>query len=105
MENYFEVKNLCYAHYKQPLCLKDVSFSLSKGERLLVLGSEEMGKTTLLNAISGFDDKYFGNVFYKGLDIKNILDIDKGFSLVCKEPVFVSGSVEKNIDFACHVLV
>ena len=104
MKKFFEVKNLCYAHYKQPLCLKDVCFSLSENDRLLVVGLDEMGKTTLLNAISGFDSKYFGGVFFEEIDVKNILDADKGFSIIHEVPVMVKGSVEKNLDFACGVL-
>lgn len=104
MKNFFEVKNLCYAHYKQPLCLKDVCFSLKENDRLLVLGLEEMGKTTLINAISGFDNKYFGNVYFQNIDIKNILDADKGFSVIHEVPIMVKGSIDKNLDFACSVL-
>ena len=59
--NVLEVKNLCYAYIKKPLCLKDVSFSLEKKQRALVLALDDMGKTTLLKTVSGFDDKYFGS--------------------------------------------
>lgn len=104
MSCYLEAKNLCYAYYKQPLCLKDVSFQLNKGEKMLVLGDEEMGKTTLLKTVSGFDDKFFGEVLFDGILVKNIIDRDKGFSIIFEEPVLARGSVEKNIDLACDVL-
>lgn len=104
MKNYLEAKNLCYAYYKEPLCLKDVSFSLNKGEKLLVLGGDGMGKTTLLKTLSGFDDKFFGDVLFEGISVKNIMDKDKGFSIIFEEPVLARGSVEKNIDLACDVL-
>jgi len=104
MKSYLEVKNLCYSHYKQPLCLKDVSFTLQKNETLVVLGHDEMGKTTLLNTVSGFDNRYFGSVTLEGVEVKNIPDEDKGFSIVYEEPILINGTIEKNLDFVCKTL-
>ena len=104
MKSYLEVKNLCYSHYKQPLCLKDVSFTLQKNETLIVLGHDEMGKTTLLNTVSGFDSRYFGSVTLEGVEVKNIPDEDKGFSIVYEEPILINGTIEKNLDFVCKTL-
>jgi ABC-type multidrug transport system ATPase subunit len=104
MKSYLEVKNLCYSHYKQPLCLKDVSFTLQKNETLVVLGHDEMGKTTLLNTVSGFDSRYFGSVTLEGVEVKNIPDEDKGFSIVYEEPILINGTIEKNLDFVCKTL-
>ena len=104
MKNYLEVKNLFYAHYKQPLCLKDVTFSMKKNETLVVVGFDDMGKTTLLNCVSGFDERYFGNVLLEEVDIKNIPDEDKGFSILYEEPILINGTIEKNLDFVCKTL-
>ena len=104
MKSYLEVKNLCYSHYKQPLCLKDISFSMQKNETLIVLGHDEMGKTTLLNTVSGFDSRYFGSVQLEGVEVKNIPDEDKGFSIVYEEPILINGTIEKNLDFVCKTL-
>lgn len=104
MKSYLEVKNLCYSHYKQPLCLKDVSFTLQKNETLVILGHDEMGKTTLLNTVSGFDNRYFGSVTLEGVEVKNIPDEDKGFSIVYEEPILINGTIEKNLDFVCKTL-
>ena len=104
MKKYLEVKNLCYSHYKQPLCLKDVSFDMQKNETLIVVGHDEMGKTTLLNCVSGFDSRYFGSVELEGVEVKNIPDEDKGFSILYEEPILINGTIEKNLDlFAKHL--
>lgn len=104
MKNYLEVKNLCYSHYKQPLCLKDVSFSMRKNETIIVIGHDEMGKTTLLNCVSGFDSRYFGSVTLDGVEVKNIPDEDKGFSILYEEPILINGTIEKNLEFVCKTL-
>lgn len=99
---YFEVKNLCYSYYKKPLCLKDINFSLQKNERLLILAKEGQGKTTLLKTASLFDEKSFGNVFFKEKDARKIDDNDKKFSLILCEPIFLSGTIKKNFEFLCN---
>jgi ATP-binding cassette subfamily B protein len=103
MKRYLESIKLCFAYYKQPLCLRDVSFSVSKGKKILILGVAEVGKTTLVKAISGFDSTYMGEVRFDGKNIKTIPDNEKKFSLLLAEPVFLSGNIRKNIDYLCEV--
>ena len=103
MKRYLESIKLCFAYYKQPLCLRDVSFTVSKGKKILILGVAEVGKTTLVKAISGFDNTYMGEVRFDGKNIKTIPDNEKKFSLLLAEPVFLSGSIRKNIDYLCEV--
>lgn len=100
----FEVKNLCYSYYKKPLCLKDVSFVLEKGQKVLVLASKDVGKTTLVKVCSGFETSYFGNIFLNGKQIKKIDDKEKNVSLLLSEPVlFQHKTIKQNIDYLFDV--
>ncbi|MBE6082402.1 MULTISPECIES: ABC transporter ATP-binding protein [Tissierellales] len=67
-----EVKNLCKTYGKGDTkveALKDMSFSVSKGEFVAVVGESGSGKSTLLNAIGALDTPTSGKVFIDGKDI------------------------------------
>lgn len=67
-----EVKNLCKTYGSGDTkveALKNVSFSVSKGEFVAVVGESGSGKSTLLNAIGALDTPTSGKVFIDGKDI------------------------------------
>jgi len=98
----FETKNLCFAYYKKPLCIKDLSFSFERNQKVCVLASKDMGKTTLLKVLCTFDTSYFGKILCDGIDLKTITDEDKKFSFLPTEPVVIKNkSIRDNIDFFC----
>lgn len=54
--------------------LKDVSFSIEKGEFVAVVGSSGSGKSTLLHLIGGVDRPTSGKVFINNIDIHKLKD-------------------------------
>ena len=67
-----KVENLCKTYgtgEAKVEALKDVSFSLEKGEFAAVVGESGSGKSTLLNCIGGLDDPTSGKVYLDGEDI------------------------------------
>lgn len=103
MENtFFETKNLSFSHYKQPLTLRDVNLKINKGEKVLILASKDMGKTTFLSVLSSFYDNYFGQIYFNGVELKTIPDENKNFSFLPSKPVFFEKkSIKYNLDFFC----
>ena len=54
--------------------LDDISFSIDKGEFVVVLGNSGAGKTTILNLLGGMDTATKGSVVVDGNDISNAND-------------------------------
>ena len=52
--------------------LKDVNFSVEKGEFIAVMGESGSGKTTLLNIIATLDKATEGSVFIGGKDVNSL---------------------------------
>ena len=105
MSKFFEVNDLCFSYYKSPLCIKDVSFSLSQNSKMLILARKDEGKTTILKVLSGFDETYFGSILLKGKELKSIEDKSRNFSLLPSTPVLLKNkSIKENLDYLCEVL-
>lgn len=71
-----QIKNLTYRYpTSEADVLKDVSFTVKKGELCAIVGANGSGKTTLCNAIRGFVPKFYkgeisGEVLVNGRDVK-----------------------------------
>ena len=57
-----------YKSYKEHTVLNDFSYCFNNNGLYLIVGRSGIGKTTLLNLISGYDNSYYGNI-YKDNDV------------------------------------
>ncbi len=80
--------------YDEFWALKNVSFSLDRGDRLGILGLNGAGKSTLLKVISGVFKPTEGTVSKKGR-IVPLLELGAGFDMqyTGRENIFLYGSV------------
>lgn len=80
--------------YNEFWALRNVSFSIKKGERLGVLGLNGAGKSTLLKIICGVYKPTEGTVTHKGV-IAPLLELGAGFDqqYTGRENIFLYGSV------------
>ncbi len=72
-----EVKNICKTYGSGEAAvnaLKDVSFSVPKGEFVAIVGESGSGKSTLLNMIGALDTPTSGKVLIDGKDIFSMDD-------------------------------
>jgi len=70
MENIIEIQHLSKTFGKNEV-LKDIDFSVKKGEVVCIIGSSGSGKSTLLRCINLLEKPSGGQIIYKG---ENILD-------------------------------
>ena len=61
-----EVKGLCFGYQKGQQTLRDVSFSIGKGEMVSIVGRNGAGKSTLSKLICGFETPDAGEIFLNG---------------------------------------
>jgi putative ABC transport system ATP-binding protein len=57
--------------------LKDITFSIDKGEFLSIMGSSGCGKSTLLYLLGGLDNPTSGNIIINGRDYSKIKENEK----------------------------
>ena len=63
-----EIEKLCL-HYKQSQILYDIDMSAEIGKVTCVMGTNGVGKTSLLKAISGTHHRSSGTMRFDGVDI------------------------------------
>lgn len=82
--------------------LKNVSFSLNRGESLGIIGVTGSGKTSLLNLIARFYDCQKGQVLVDGRDVKSYRqeDLRKKIGLVPQKSTLFSGTIRDNLSWA-----
>lgn len=74
MESFIELKNVEKNYAMGEVVIKAVdnaSFSIEKGEFVVVVGASGAGKTTILNLLGGMDKVTAGNIYVDGNEISN----------------------------------
>ena len=94
-----EFKNVWFAYNDENFILKDISFCLSEGESLAIVGATGSGKSTLVNALCRFYDIQKGDIKFDGKSIRNInkYDLRRQVALVQQDVFLFSGNISDNI--------
>ncbi|MBQ3791547.1 MAG: ABC transporter ATP-binding protein, partial [Clostridia bacterium] len=84
--------------------VKDVSFTVAKGEFLSILGPSGCGKTTLLRMMIGLIPPTSGSVFKDGEDITSVAPSKRKMGFVFQNyALFGNMTVVQNVEYALKV--
>ena len=76
VETIIEVKNLV-KNYGTKEILKNISFSINKGEIVSIIGESGAGKSTLMRCLNGLEEVNSGSINVYGTDITKLKTSDK----------------------------
>ncbi len=81
--------------------LRDINFSVSKGETIAFIGSTGSGKTTLINLITRFYDASEGEILIDGKNIKDYTHeaLNNKIGYVPQRAVLFKGTVSYNVGY------
>lgn len=79
--------------------LDSVSFDVSEGEKIGIIGPTGSGKTTLISLLCGFYPTRSGHIFIEGKDINSFEEeeLNSKISLVEQKPVIFRGTIKSNL--------
>jgi len=79
--------------------LKDVSFTIERGQTIAIVGHTGAGKTTLTSLMMRFYDITAGQILVDGVDLReqDLTGLRRHFAVVLQDPFLFTGTVAENI--------
>jgi ABC-type multidrug transport system fused ATPase/permease subunit len=96
-----EFRNVTFGYVKDRPVLKNVSFIVSPGEKIAILGATGSGKTSIIYLIPRFYDVDSGSILIDGNDIRSfkLSSLRKQIGLVLQDVFIFTGTIKDNIAF------
>lgn len=98
-EREIRFENVWFAYEKEEWVLRDVSFTLPKGNRLALVGASGGGKSTIVNLLLRFYDPQKGRITVDGVDIREYpIDAWRALmGLVLQDIFLFPGTIQDNL--------
>ena len=99
--SHVEFQNVTFSYFHKEDNLKDISFSLKKGETLGIIGPTGSGKSTIIQLLLRFYDVDQGSILIDGRNINTIpfSELRSRFGVVFQNDFLMAQSIEENIDY------
>lgn len=93
--------HVSFAYDKDTTVLNDVSFNITPGETIALVGPTGAGKTTIVNLISRFYDIQSGTLLIDGYNVKevSIESLRKQMGIMTQDNFLFSGTIKDNIRY------
>ncbi len=94
-----EFDHVWFAYNNEDWVLRDVSFRISPGETVAIVGHTGAGKTTLISLLLRFYDVQRGAIRINAIDIRafDLTGLRSHFGVVLQDPYLFTGTVASNI--------
>ncbi|WFP75992.1 ABC transporter ATP-binding protein [Mesorhizobium sp. WSM4906] len=101
MDGSVEFKNVSFGYRRNQPVLKNVSFRVSPGETVALVGPTGSGKSSSMALAHRFYDVWSGQVLVGGHDVRDLTQDSLGeqMAMVLQEPFLFSGTVLENIRY------
>lgn len=99
--NKIEIKNLCYSYENDGrLAIDNINMTISKGDKIGIVGKVGSGKTTLMNILSGFYEVPENSIFINGIDMNEYSreSIFENIGYAMQKNVITDDTIKNNID-------
>ena len=94
-----EFENVSFGYADNAYALKNISFTLQKGETVGIIGGTGSGKSTLVNLVPRFYDTSEGNVFVDGVNVKDysFKQLRHTMGIVPQSAMLFAGTIKSNM--------
>lgn len=98
-EGTISVKNLSFQYSDQIKIIKNVSFEISKGQKVAIIGKSGSGKSTLAALLAGLYEPTSGTIKYDDHDVKSLdkSHLRKQLGIVLQEDFLFNRTIKENI--------
>ena len=96
-----EFQNVGFYYKKQNPVLKNISFKISSGQKVAIVGESGVGKTTFVDLIGRYYLSQKGKILIDGINIKKIklCRLREQIAVVPQEVVLFNDTIKKNIQY------
>ena len=101
-QGHIEFKNVSFTYPDTTKeILKNVSFKITKGETIAIVGVNGAGKSTLVKLLLRFYDANEGEILYNGINVKEykLESLNNKIGYVYQKAVLFTGSVKDNVAY------
>ncbi|MDZ8107493.1 MAG: ABC transporter ATP-binding protein [Nostoc sp. DedQUE12a] len=96
-----EYRHVSFGYQPGERVLKDISFLVSPGEAIAIIGTSAASKTTFVNLLPRFYDPKVGQILIDGIDIRDVKlnSLRRQIGIVPQQTIIFSGTIAQNIAF------